>query len=54
MSAPVEKPQDEGQIDMLAESESAYFIDPAKEKTVLRKIDLCVMPAMVVVFFFQC
>lgn len=31
-----------------------YFVDPKEEKRVLRKIDLYVLPALVVVFFFQC
>ncbi|KAH8899930.1 MFS general substrate transporter [Thozetella sp. PMI_491] len=30
-----------------------YFIDPAEEKAVLRKIDFIIMPAMTFVYFFQ-
>ncbi|KAF2102848.1 MFS general substrate transporter [Rhizodiscina lignyota] len=37
--------EDEGQVE--------YFVDPEEEKKVVRKIDLYVMPALVIVFFFQ-
>ncbi|KAK5172058.1 uncharacterized protein LTR77_003695 [Saxophila tyrrhenica] len=35
------------------ESANVYHIDPAEEARVLRRIDWCVMPAMVTCFFFQ-
>jgi hypothetical protein len=50
MSASTKSLPSEAQIDIIEESESGHFIEPAKEKRVLRKIDLFVMPAMVVVF----
>jgi ACS family allantoate permease-like MFS transporter len=35
------------------ETAVVYHIDPAEEARVLRRIDWCVMPAMVTCFFFQ-
>lgn len=35
------------------EDSTEYLVEPIEEKKVLRKIDLCMMPALVVVFFFQ-
>lgn len=31
-----------------------YSIDPAEEKKVVRKLDMVIMPLMVLVYFFQC
>lgn len=31
-----------------------YNIDPAEERTVVRKLDCVIMPLMAVVYFFQC
>lgn len=31
-----------------------YSIDPAEEKRVVRKLDMVIMPLMVLVYFFQC